>query len=76
MKVKVECKQVVHYEAEIEMNEREYNLLLERQGGTVSERNDEDAYEVLCGIVSYYFVVDADPEFELGNVEIVEDDAS
>jgi hypothetical protein len=63
IKVTIECKQVVHFYQEVEIDVEDYEKIKDLYGDDVCQRNEEEMYSILESLINFQDVYDNDSEF-------------
>lgn len=63
MKVKIKCKQLVHFEQEVELTDQQFEILSNMDNETVSEKDNLQEYHILNGVINYHDTYNCDDEF-------------
>jgi hypothetical protein len=61
--VTIKCKQVMHFEQSVEMDESDYEKIKDLNFEDVQERREREQYSVIEGYLNFMDVLESDDEF-------------
>lgn len=73
MRVTIKCKQVMHFDQEVEMTKEEFEKLMNCDDNDIMQRNHPQEYSILEGYINFSNVFDSDSEFTDVEVSRVKD---